>query len=219
MISAVIFDFDGVIAESVDVKTQAFRELFKGHPDILDEVEKFHLENGGMSRYDKFRHIYANILKLELTEEKFRELCEAFQRLVVDKVVASPFVAGAKETLKYFFEKYPMYVVSGTPQEEIREIIKRRALTKYFLQVYGSPESKTLLIKRILRDNKYKPEEVLFVGDSKNDLKAAVEAGVMFIARVADPDKDWFRSKDVKKYFSDLNGLKEYIESQNKESR
>ena len=217
MISAIIFDFDGVIAESIDVKTKAFRELFKDHPESVDVIEKFHLDNGGMSRYDKFRHIYKNILRRELSEEKFAELCGSFHGLVVDKVVEAPFVKGAKNVLDFCAENYPMYIVSGTPEDEIKEIIKRRELGKYFLKVYGSPDSKTRLINKILDDDGYNPEEVLFVGDSKNDLLGAEETGVTFVARIIDEKQDWFRAKSVKMAFSDLRGLKEYIESQDKE--
>ncbi|GAF78578.1 unnamed protein product, partial [marine sediment metagenome] len=32
MIKAIIFDFDGVIVESSDIKTEAFRELFQDYP-------------------------------------------------------------------------------------------------------------------------------------------------------------------------------------------
>ena len=122
---SVIFDFDGVIAESVDVKTKAFRELFaEDHPEIMDEVEKFHLENGGMSRYEKIRYFYRDLLKLELTDEKFEELCDLFHRLVVDKVVEAPYVPGAEDVLELCAERdYLMYIVSGTPEGEMKEIV------------------------------------------------------------------------------------------------
>lgn len=35
--SAMIFDFDGVILESAEIKTQAFIELFRDVPEQLDE--------------------------------------------------------------------------------------------------------------------------------------------------------------------------------------
>ncbi|MCK8519384.1 HAD family hydrolase [Methanoculleus sp. 7T] len=62
----VILDFDGVIVESIPLKTVAFRKIFSFAPEHLDEIIAFHLENGGMSRYDKFRYIYANILNEDL---------------------------------------------------------------------------------------------------------------------------------------------------------
>lgn len=213
MLKAIIFDFDGVIAESVDVKTEAFKELFKYRSDIVDDVEKFHLENGGMSRYDKFRYIYKNLLKEPLSDELFNELCEKFHVLVVDKVVEAPFVPGAQEVLDIWEGAYTMYIVSGTPQEEMDEVVRRRKLGRYFSAVLGSPASKTDLINGILKDKGYKPEEVLFIGDSKNDLNAAKDTGVTFIARVTGEDRSWAESNKVKRIIEDLRGLSEYIKN------
>ena len=63
MISIIILDFDGVILESVSVKTEAFRTLFSFAPEYVEEIVKFHKDNGGMSRFDKFRYIFDHILK------------------------------------------------------------------------------------------------------------------------------------------------------------
>ncbi|MDN5339305.1 MAG: hypothetical protein PWQ30_414, partial [Euryarchaeota archaeon] len=58
-LTTLILDFDGVVVESLPLKTAAFRKIFSfTSPEHLDEIIAFHLENGGMSRYDKFRHIY-----------------------------------------------------------------------------------------------------------------------------------------------------------------
>ena len=214
MIKAVIFDFDGVIAESMDVKTEAFRELFKEYPENIDEIERFHLDNGGMSRYDKFRYIYGNILKEGLSEERFNELCLAFHNLVVDKVVEVPFVKGAKDVLDYCLGKYPMYIVSGTPEDEMREIVRRKALEKYFISVYGSPDSKAKLINGILKKDGYRPDEVLFIGDSKNDLDATVETGIPFIARINAGNQEWAESPNTKAVCEDLTGLYDLFESE-----
>ena len=46
----ILWDFDGVISESVQAKTEAFRELYKCHgEEISDQVVEHHLSNGGMS--------------------------------------------------------------------------------------------------------------------------------------------------------------------------
>src|SRR5690606_22889470 len=43
--SAVIFDFDGVILESVKVKTDAFKELFSDYPEHLEAIVAYHENN------------------------------------------------------------------------------------------------------------------------------------------------------------------------------
>ena len=64
-IKAIIFDYDGVIAESVNVKTEAFAEMYKPYGEsILKKVVSHHEANGGISRFEKFR-IYHNLCKLK----------------------------------------------------------------------------------------------------------------------------------------------------------
>ena len=58
----IFWDFDGVIKESVSVKTDAYVELFSLYgSDICKQVRKHHLANGGMSRYDKIPLYLKNI--------------------------------------------------------------------------------------------------------------------------------------------------------------
>ena len=52
-----IFDFDGVIADSVDIKTEAFGELYSEFGEkIVKEVKLYHENNGGVSRYEKINY-------------------------------------------------------------------------------------------------------------------------------------------------------------------
>ena len=91
MIRAIVFDFDGVLVESVDVKTHAYARLFKEYgKDIVSKVVDYHVKNGGVSRFVKFRTIYSKILKKPLSEDIFKSLCDQFSNIVVDEVVAAP---------------------------------------------------------------------------------------------------------------------------------
>lgn len=210
MIKCLIFDFDGVIAESVDVKTEAFGELFKDYPQHLKNITDYHLANGGMSRFDKFRHIYKNILKEQLSDDKFSELCRRFKELVAEKVVNSPYVKGARELLDSCLGRYVMFVVSGTPEDEIKMIVHRRGLEKYFSDVYGSPETKTELIKKIIR-NGFAPREAVFVGDSINDYSAAIETGIYFIARSADKNASWPDNVKIVSKFDNFINVENFL--------
>ena len=51
----IIFDFDGVILNSHNVKTQAFYDLFKKYgKEIAYKSKNYHLENTGISRFVKY---------------------------------------------------------------------------------------------------------------------------------------------------------------------
>jgi len=218
MIRVIIFDFDGVIAESNNVKTEAFVKLFADYPEeVRGAVKRFHLENGGMSRFEKFRYIYANFLKEALSEKKFNELCIGFNRLVLDGVVNSPMADGVEEFLLRNRDKYDMYIVSGTPQDEIKTIVERRMLDKYFSGVYGSPETKKRLIQLILRENNYNPEEAVYLGDSINDYEGAEAAGVEFVAKIPDGlDFDPFPNVKLKTRIRKIEEFEEFLDEKNK---
>jgi HAD superfamily hydrolase (TIGR01549 family) len=192
MFLSIIFDFDGVILESVPIKTAAFRQLFAFSPDHVDEIVRFHQENGGMSRFDKFRHIYTNILHEPLSDEQFSILSHRFSLLVEKGVSDAPFVNGTMELLRAISKKYPLYIVSATPQDELIRIARVRRISRFFQGIFGSPLKKQDHIFRIIHENKFDPANVVFVGDAVNDWEAATSCGVKFIARVMPGDTDRF---------------------------
>ncbi len=197
MIKAIIFDFDGVIAESVNIKTEAFAKLFESEGELVaQQVVDYHLKNGGVSRFDKFRHIYRDILNRPLSDSEFQRLCDDFAHLVVDGVVNAPYVPGTKEFLENESSKYTCFVASATPKIEIDEIMNRKDLTSYFAKVYGAPTSKSEAAKEILMCYNLDPRTVLFIGDAKSDYQAAMDNHIHFIARIHDA------------VFDDINCLK-----------
>jgi HAD superfamily hydrolase (TIGR01549 family) len=191
---AVFWDFDGVILDSVHVKTKAFAQMFQHYgPEVEKAVVDYHLEHGGISRYDKFRHYYQNILNLEITEEKLQELGQKFSDLVLQKVIASPFIAGALETLNALKAKgIPCYIVSGTPDDEIRHIVTVKGLAHFFQEVHGAPRKKSEILTEILQRQGYRPELCLFLGDAMSDYNAAQQTGVCFLGIIADGDSSPF---------------------------
>ena len=184
MLKAIVLDFDGVILESVDLKTRAFRALFKDYPQHLDRIVKLHRENGGMSRYEKFGIIYRDYLKQPLTESQEARLGREFSQFIEHEILTCSFVPGALEFLRQASEHLPLFLVSGTPETELLEIVRQRQLESYFRNVSGSPRSKDVLLGAILTDNGWRPSEAVFVGDSMTDFRAAQSIGMPFIGRV-----------------------------------
>jgi len=185
VIKAIIFDFDGVLLESADIKTRAFAKLFeKDHSDKLTSIIAYHMENMGISRYIKFRYIFEKILKMPLTVEEENRLGEEFSAIVINEVLAAPFVPGALEFLQKYYKEYLFFVASGTPEEELDCIIEKRELNGYFVEVHGTPRKKADIIADILDRHNLIPLEVLFVGDAESDLIAAQTTRVHFIARI-----------------------------------
>ena len=208
--NAYFFDFDGVLADSVEVKTRAFAKLFeKFGKDIQAKVVAHHRNNGGMSRYDKFRYYYKEFLKRPLPEEEFRNLCERFSRLVVDEVVAAPEIKGVRVFLEKCHMASPCFVVSATPEEEIREIVKRRDLHEYFLNVVGAPASKKENLQKLLEIYNLVPEQCVFFGDAESDYRAATICRVNFIAILPNENAPLLQIEPQIKWHKDFSTLSE----------
>lgn len=181
-IKAIIFDFDGVILDSVNIKTEAFRLLFNEFSiEIQDKVVAHHIKNGGMSRFDKIKFYFREYINKPLSEELFQEYLQRFETIVYNKVLACDFIPGCLEFLDLHKNEITYFVVSATPYNELVKIIKKRGVTKYFKAVYGSPISKSENINTILDTYKIHKEEVFYIGDSINDFEACIQSGILFV--------------------------------------
>lgn len=185
MIETIFFDFDGVIVESVNLKTEAFAVLFKDEKkNNIKKIIEYHLRNTGVSRFDKFKYIYKEILKRQLDEGDFNRLCDTFASLVVENVILAPYVKGAEDFLRQNFNLYRYFLVSATPQEEIEKIVERRRIAGYFGNIFGAPRKKSDAVRDTIKKLGIGPEKTLYVGDAKSDYLAAKENGTHFVARI-----------------------------------
>lgn len=185
MPAAVVFDFDGVLLDSVGVKTAAFARLFEPEGAAArDAVVAYHLAHGGVSRYEKFRWAYREILKRPLDPGTERRLGEAFNALVEEAVLSAALMPGARESLEALHGRIPLFVASGTPEEELRRIVERRGLARFFRNVYGSPPDKEAILRRVASELGLAPSGLLMVGDSATDLEGARLAGSEFVGFV-----------------------------------
>jgi len=197
-INAIFFDFDGVIADSVHIKTEAFSHLYKHYgKKVVNQVVSHHLANGGMSRFEKFKLYHKDFLGIDLDGQQIQVLSKKFSDLVIQKVVAAPFISGALEFIDNIYINLPLYVISATPQDEINDIVLRKKIRKYFKGIYGSPTSKSEWIKFILGSNNYDPQKVVFIGDAINDYRAAMDGKIRFVGIVNNTEKNIFIGKNV----------------------
>jgi beta-phosphoglucomutase-like phosphatase (HAD superfamily) len=209
---AFFFDFDGVLADSVEVKTRAFAQLFAPFgPEIAAKVVEHHRRYSGVTRVEKFRHYYQEFLGQPLDEAGLADLCSRFARLVVDEVVAAPEISGAEAFLHRWAARLPCFVVSATPEPEIIEIVRRRGWSEYFKEVMGAPRSKKENLANLLGRHRLMPARCLFFGDAESDYRAAQACGVHFLGILPDQQAPLLQAAPEVKWVRDFTQVEQEL--------
>ncbi|MCO4781719.1 MAG: HAD family hydrolase [Candidatus Cloacimonetes bacterium] len=176
------FDFDGVILDSVAIRTQGFRTVLKDFKDSdVDRLIEYHNQNGGISRYAKFKWFYKEVLNQELSQELLDQYTDQFSQIMLSELANKDFlITQTVDFLKKTFLSMPMHVVSGSDQTELRQLCQELDVAKYFNSIYGSPTAKDINITQMLDKYDYDAEDTIMIGDSINDYDAANVNGVYF---------------------------------------
>lgn len=180
-----IFDFDGVLAETNRIRIDGFKELFgDDHPaEAVEQLVQYAGMNGGLSRYLKIRYFFEQILNTAIEDARVAELAAAYSHIVKDQVIAAPAVRGADEFLAAWQGRSACAIISGSDERELQEVCRARGIAGYFSAVMGSPRTKHENILRLLDQMGWRATECLFIGDSENDKEAADQVGVPFVPR------------------------------------
>ena len=126
-----IWDFDGVIKESLEVKTTAFKKLFIPFgKNIVSKVTNHHKANGGVSRYTKIP-IYLNWANIECNVDTIEDYCKSFSELVTQAVIESPWVPGVFDLLKSNYKTKTFFLFTATPQKEIEFILENLGIKEF----------------------------------------------------------------------------------------
>lgn len=199
-----VFDCDGVLLNSNKVKTQAFYNVAKvyGH-EPAHALRTYHVQNGGISRYAKFEYLFTNILKTPIDPTTLQILLDNFAYEVKKTLLTCEVAEGLKELReKTLHAKW--LVVSGGDQNELREVFAIRDLLKYFNGgVFGSPDTKDIILEREIKSlNIVQP--ALFLGDSKYDYRAAMNAKLdfIFLAKWSEVEdcSTWLRENNISNF-------------------
>ena len=172
-LKCLVFDCDGVILDSVPVKTRAFARLAEPYgEEARDRFVMYHTVHGGVSRYKKFEWFFREILDREITPAESGEWGRRFAEYALDEVRRCGLIPGIAPVLEHWRGRLP--------HEELNFILKERGLDRCFTGIYGSPPSKARLLAMIVDKAGVLPDEVLMVGDASTDRDAAEEVGTLF---------------------------------------
>ncbi len=180
----IIFDFDGVLADTNPIRIDGFRKLFSEYPDDqVDEIVAFALANGGLSRYKKIEYFFSVLRNERVSDQEVNTWALKYSDIVKLDVIDADEIEGSVEFLKRYNDQHDFAIVSGSDQNELRDVCIQRKIGKYFDLILGSPVSKEENILKLLSKMSWKKEDCVFIGDAINDFNAAKETGLYFVGR------------------------------------
>ena len=182
MVKNILFDFDGVILDSMPIRDYGFKKIFEYFDDALvSQLLSYHNENGGLSRYVKIKYFYNEILDKEILEEEISNYASNFSKIMKKELVNKKYlIVDTLEFIKNNFKKYNLHIVSGSDERELQYLCKELGIDSFFQSVNGSPTHKNILVKNVLSVNRYIDSETILIGDSVNDYDAATENNLVF---------------------------------------
>ncbi len=180
----IIWDFDGVIKDSVNIKGELFVNLFINENKFIKEkIYKHHQENGGLSRVEKLK-IYLDWSTIESTQNNLNNLIKEYNSLCFQNVINCSYIEGVFEFLKNNYKSQVYYLVSSAPHEELIEITKRLEIYCFFHKIYGYPNLKVKCFEFIKHESKGNFENIIAIGDSYSDYLAAKKNNIDFVLKI-----------------------------------
>ncbi len=140
MIRAVVFDFDGVLADSEPLHLSAYQEVFASLGVTLTR-DDYYAHYLGFDDEGVFRAMAA-AHGWQLTADRIAALIDEKSR-VFDDVIASQDVLypGAADCIERLAPAFPLGIASGALPHEIRMILRRAKLEPHFRFIVGSGDT------------------------------------------------------------------------------
>lgn len=185
-----MFDCDGVLLDTVGAKVKAFRAWVpEEHAGLRDEFNRYNRSAFGRSRRVQLRHFHEKLLGRAITEEFLDAEVSRFGRINAGLMARAEWLAGSREFIaRVAAAGVPQFVLSGTPEGELRGLLEQRGVAGLFQEIIGSPTTKIDGLRRIIALLGLPPAAIRFVGDATHDWESARQAGVSFVYKPSDAE-------------------------------
>lgn len=182
MIKTIIWDFDGVILDSLAVRDYGFREIFRGFERAhIEELIAYHHRNGGLSRFHKIAYFFDEIVREPISDDEVARYAARFSE-IMRRELSHPnyLIHDSLEFIKQNHKAMRFHIASGSEHNELNFLCQNLGIAQYFHSIHGSPTPKIDLLAQILSQNRYESRDCLLIGDSVNDYEAARANAIAF---------------------------------------
>ena len=170
-----LFDFDGVIVDTLDEATSTFAIFFKSLG--LAPLSK----EGVRDLYNVNK--YESLKKLGVPENSFGDFLDLIIKRNEEGVADVRFYPGTEELLNSL-SQYRKYIITSSSTEAVEKLLEKASLREDFVEVLGADKetSKVKKIDKVLSQENIDPNQAYFVTDTTGDIIEAKKSGVKTIA-------------------------------------
>jgi beta-phosphoglucomutase len=185
VISAIVFDFDGVLADSEPLHLRAYQEVVEAMGSALPR-EEYYARYLGYDDVGVFRTL-SDDRGWALTDGQIAELIAEKTRTLAQIVAQTDVLyPGAADCLARLSTIWPLGIASGALKHEIKDILGRRSLDGYFRFIVAAgdtPVSKPAPDPYALASRLHgvKAESCVAIEDSRWGIESAKAAGLWCI--------------------------------------
>jgi phosphoglycolate phosphatase-like HAD superfamily hydrolase len=197
-----VFDFDGTLVDSNEIKWLGFESVFADFPEYREKITAYCRGFHHTVRDEKFRYVYETILGLPYTSEVAGALHKRYASVTTGAVIGAPEVSGASAFLRGISPHVVTAVLSSTPQDILLQILEERGWRSLFQRIQGAPVDKAAWLRDFRAKHGLASDELVFFGDTDEDREAACMAQCAFVG-VANPAL----SACVVRWIEDFSGL------------
>lgn len=164
-VAAIIFDFDGTIADSFDYVAN-FLAVEAGVAPLSEEQKQ---SLRGLSIAGMVRQMGNGYIRSMWLFLKGRHWMGNSIHLV------KPFSGMTEVIQKLHAEGHELFIVSSNNLETIRKFLHKNQLHTYFLEIYGGVGlfGKAPALRRILKEQNIEKQHAIYIGDEMRDVQAA----------------------------------------------
>jgi len=177
---ALVFDFDGTLVDSNEIKWSGFEHVFSNYPDRMAEISAYCRGSNHTIRGEKFRFVCEQILHIAYTLEIERSLQERYAAYSTEGVARAAEIPGAAQFVRQVSDR-PTALLSSTPHDILLEILKRKGWQSMFRTIQGAPVVKRDWLASYCQGAGYEPQDIVFFGDTDEDAVSAREFGCIFV--------------------------------------
>ncbi len=174
---AVIFDFDGTLADSFTaVIAIAYKLTKREQLADLNHAQTMRNNNAGLVQA---------ISTLEIPRWKWPWLLQRGRRVMAREIHKVPLFPGMEEVLERLKrDSYEMYIISSNSVSNVDRFLTEKGILPYFNKVYGGSGlfDKAKTIKKLMKEQSLDPSSTIYVGDEVRDIEATKQLNMPCVA-------------------------------------